>query len=100
MGSFISSDALALPTYKNIELIEDKPEIKIIKKEVKQFLSDEKINSKLDLGALKHFNLTLPTNFNLDTWTNLELLHLLPLDATLNYIYTYRACLYSVFKPS
>ena len=42
VGSFISYDALALPTFKNIESIEDKPEIKIIKKEVKQFLSDEK----------------------------------------------------------
>ena len=48
-------------------------DIKIIKKEVKQFLSDEKINSKLDLGALTHLNLTLPTNFNLDTSTSLEL---------------------------
>ncbi len=98
VGSFVSSDALRLPTFKNIELNEDKPELKIINKNVKQFLSDEKVNSKLDFGTLKHLNLTLPNNFNIDMATSLELLNLLPLDDTFNHIYTYRACLYAFFN--
>ena len=98
IGSFIDTESvLPFPTFKDIDTTSTITNI-IKLKEVKQFISSEKVNSKLDIGTLTKMNLTLPTGFDVDICSNLELLNLLPLDATFGHDYTYRACLFSYFN--
>ena len=89
IGSFIDAEnILPFPTFTNIDTSSNITTAIIKLKEVKQFISSEKVHAKLDIGTLTKMNLTLPNGFDVDICSN----------ATFGHDSTYRACLFSYFN--